>query len=316
MNPKPSQKKDLAEKKKRWMSPKARGRSRASSAVDYESKTRDLDPMRLYLKDIETIPLLTADEERRLAKRVAEGDSEARRKMIRSNLRLVISIAKRYTHLGLPLEDLVEEGNLGLMKAVQRYNYKRGYRFSTYASWWIRQAIIRALSNQGKTIRIPVYMSETITKWKKITEHLSQKLGRRPTPKEVAKAMDLGVDKVKEISEMASRPSSLDAPLSMDGSGQLLDLIEDQAASSPAEAIEEILKGERVDELLSLLDARERQILELHFGLKDGHNLTLEETAKRFGLTRERVRQIESAAIRKLRLFVALDEETTEHAGE
>ena len=266
------------------------------------------DPMELYLKEIESIPLLSPEEEVKLAGKVRKGDKSARRKMIRSNLRLVISIAKRYAHLGLPLSDLVEEGNLGLMKAVSKYNPDKGYRFSTYASWWIKQAIMRALSDQGKTIRVPVYMSETIARLKKVTESLSQRLGRRPTLREVAKVMKLPLPRIREIKEMAKRPASLDAFISEEGAGQLMDLIEDETVAAPSKGVDELMRHERVVELLEMLDKREAEILTLRFGLRDGTSHTLAETAKKFGLTRERVRQIESAAIRKLKLFIQLDE--------
>lgn len=266
------------------------------------------DPMELYLKEIESIPLLSPEEEVKLAGKVRKGDKSARRKMIRSNLRLVISIAKRYAHLGLPLSDLVEEGNLGLMKAVSKYNPDKGYRFSTYASWWIKQAIMRALSDQGKTIRVPVYMSEMIARLKKVTESLSQRLGRRPTLREVAKVMKLPLPRIREIKEMAKRPASLDAFISEEGTGQLMDLIEDETVAAPSKGVDELMRHERVVELLEMLDKREAEILSLRFGLRDGRSRTLAETAKKFGLTRERVRQIESAAIRKLKLFIQLDE--------
>ncbi len=266
------------------------------------------DPMELYLNEIESIPLLSPEEEVKLAGKVRKGDKSARRKMIRSNLRLVISIAKRYAHLGLPLSDLVEEGNLGLMKAVSKYNPDKGYRFSTYASWWIKQAIMRALSDQGKTIRVPVYMSEMIARLKKVTESLSQRLGRRPTLREVAKVMKLPLPRIREIKEMAKRPASLDAFISEEGTGQLMDLIEDETVAAPSKGVDELMRHERVVELLEMLDKREAEILSLRFGLRDGRSRTLAETAKKFGLTRERVRQIESAAIRKLKLFIQLDE--------
>ncbi len=266
------------------------------------------DPMRLYLKEIEAIPLLTPEEEVEFAGKVRKGDKAARRKMIRSNLRLVISIAKRYAHLGLPLSDLVEEGNLGLMKAVARYNPNKGYRFSTYASWWIKQSIMRALSDQGKTIRVPVYMSETIARLKKVTESLTQRFGRRPTIKELAKVMKLSLKRMREIMEMAARPTSLNAPISVEGTGQLMDLIEDESVSAPSKGVDELMRRERVVELLGMLDDREREVLTLRFGLKDGKSHTLAETAKKFDLTRERMRQIEASAIRKLKLFIQLDE--------
>jgi RNA polymerase sigma factor (sigma-70 family) len=228
--------------------------------------------------------------------------------MIRSNLRLVINIAKRYKYFGVSISDLIEEGNLGLMKAVSKFDPKKGYRFSTYASWWIKQYITRAIANQGKTIRIPVYMAEIITRWRKVTEQLAHKLGRTANIKEVAKKMNMSVSKVQQINEIASKASSLDAPIGEDGSGQFMDLIEDERMISPTDELAKVLRKERVDALLNLISDREREILNLRFGLKDGTSHTLGETAKRFGITRERVRQIENAAMKKLKLYLAAQE--------
>ena len=277
--------------------------------------TLDKTPMRIYLQQIEKIQLLTPEEEINLAKAIATDPAksrEAREKMIRSNLRLVISIAKRYTNLGLPFSDLVEEGNIGLMRAVDKFNYKKGYRFSTYASWWIKQAIMRALSNQGKTIRVPVYMFDTLSKWRKLRDSLVQKLSRLPTAKELADVMGLPVEKVKELERIASQPGSLNAPVSLDGSAEMMDLIEDDTIASPVQNVEDLFEGQRVDQLLSFVDERERQVLVLRFGLKGGEPHTLEETAKRFDVTRERVRQIEFAAIKKIRHILKLKEEKLE----
>ncbi len=280
-----------------------------------DEATLDKTPMRIYLQQIEKIPLLTPEEEIDLAKKInsdSPGAKEAREKMIRSNLRLVISIAKRYTNIGLPFSDLVEEGNIGLMRAVDKFNYKKGYRFSTYASWWIKQAIMRALSNQGKTIRVPVYMFDTISKWRKKKDSLVQQLSRIPTPKEIAEAMGIPVEKVKEIERIASQPGSLNAPVSLDGSAEIMDLVEDETTSSPVQGVEDLFEGERVDQLLNWVDDRERQVLILRFGLKGGEPHTLEDTAKQFGVTRERIRQIELAAIKKIRYVLKLKEKKLE----
>ena len=266
------------------------------------------DPIKLYLKEIKDIPLLTADEEKQLATRIKRGDGAARKKMIQSNLRLVINIARRYGHMGLPLLDLIEEGNLGLMKAVEKFDPKRGYRFSTYGSWWVKQYITRAIANQAKTIRVPVYMMETISRWKKIQERLTQKLGRKPRIGEVARAMRLPAKKVRELSEMISRTASLDAPIGEDESGSFMDLIEDEASASPVDEFSKILRHERVVSLMEKMNKREKEILSLRFGLEDGVTRTLSETAKRFGITRERVRQIENAAMKKLRAYLASQE--------
>jgi RNA polymerase primary sigma factor len=263
-----------------------------------------MDTIKLYLRAIKDIPLLTPEEERFLARKIRRGDTKARRKMIQSNLRLVINIAKRYSKLGVPMMDLIEEGNLGLIKAVKKYNPNKGYRFSTYAAWWIKQYITRAIANQGKTIRIPVYMTEIINRWKRITEQLSQKYGRKPKTKEVAKKMKLPMRKVREISEIATKISSLDAPIGDDGTGQFMDLIEDASSVSPIENVTDTLRRERVDKLLERMNEREKKILDLRFGLRDGTTHTLGETAKVFGITRERVRQIESAALEKLKTHI------------
>jgi RNA polymerase primary sigma factor len=267
-----------------------------------------MDIIRLYLKDIKDIPLLTAEREQELAKKIKKGNKEARAEMIRSNLRLVINIAKRYKYFGVSISDLIEEGNLGLMKAVSKFDPKKGYRFSTYASWWIKQYITRAIANQGKTVRIPVYMAEIITRWRKVTEQLAHKLGRSANIKEVAKKMKMSTSKVQQINEIASKASSLDAPIGEDGSGQFMDLIEDERMISPTDELAKVLRKERVDALLNLISDREREILNLRFGLKDGTSHTLGETAKRFGITRERVRQIENAAMKKLKLYLAAQE--------
>ncbi len=285
--------------------------------LSQSEQTLDRTAMKIYLTQIENIPLLTAELEISLAEKVQgknKAESEAaREQMIRSNLRLVISIAKRYSNMGLPFSDLVEEGNIGLMRAVEKFNPERGYRFSTYASWWIKQAIMRSLSNQGKTIRIPVYMYDIISKWRKVRDGLTQKFGRVPTRKEIAVVMEVPINKVKEIENIVGRPSSLNAPVSIDGSAELIDLIEDDAAHSPEVKMGEILKNERIRQLLLRLDDRERRILVLRFGLEDDEPKTLEQVAQEFGITRERVRQIEAASLKKVRLQLEQEEDSIEN---
>ncbi|MBU1888350.1 MAG: RNA polymerase sigma factor RpoD/SigA [Candidatus Omnitrophica bacterium] len=263
-----------------------------------------MDSIKLYLRAIKDIPLLTADQEKSLARKIKRGDKNARKKMIQSNLRLVINIAKRYSRLGVPIMDLIEEGNLGLIKAVKKFNPSRGYRFSTYGAWWIKQYITRAIANQGKTIRIPVYMTEIINRWKRDTERLTQKYGRKPKLKEIAKSMKLSLRRVREISEIATKISSLDAPIGDDGTGQFMDLIQDETSSSPMDNVTDVLRRERIDKLLDRMNEREKRILDLRFGLSDGTTHTLGETAKYFNITRERVRQIESATLEKLRAYI------------
>lgn len=264
-----------------------------------------MEAIRLYLKDIKNIPLLTADEEISLARKVQKGDAKARRHMIQSNLRLVISIAKRYSHFGVLMMDLIEEGNLGLIKAVTKYDPSMGYRFSTYASWWIKQYIIRAIANQSKTIRIPIYMTETVHHWNKVSEHLAQVLGRRPTLRDVAKQMKISLKKAREISQVISRTTSLNKPVGEDDTMELMDLIKDENAASPAEEVTLFLQHDHIASLLDKMDERQREILSLRFGLKDGVIRTLAETAKHFGLTRERVRQIENVAKQKLKVLIS-----------
>ncbi len=268
-----------------------------------------MDPIKLYLKEIKDIPLLTPEEEIKLARKVKRGDKAARKSMIQANLRLVINIAKRYSHFGVPLSDLIEEGNLGLMKAVTKFNPKRGYRFSTYAAWWIRQYITRAIANQGKVIRIPVYMAEMLARWKKLHEELCHKMGRSPTIVEVAKRMRIPIKKAKELNEIVAKTSSLDAPIGEDDTGAFMDLIEDENVPSPADELSVLLRKESVGNLLNMMGERERKILMLRFGLKGGASNTLSETAKHFGITRERVRQIENDCLRKLKAFIATQDE-------
>jgi len=270
---------------------------------EYEN-TADRSAMRIYLDQIEHIPLLTPDDEVNLSRQVQVGGKDgelARDRMIRSNLRLVIAIAKRYSNMGLPFSDLVEEGNIGLMRAVEKFDPERGYRFSTYSSWWIKQGIMRSLSNQGKTIRIPVYMYDIIAKWRKVRDGLTQRLGRVPTRNEIAKMMEVPVEKIKEIEQIVDRPSSLNAPVSIEGSAELIDLIEEDSTKNPDAILAEVLRSERVGVLLKHLDEREQKILTLRFGLGEGNSYTLEQVATEFDITRERVRQIEAAALKKIR---------------
>jgi RNA polymerase primary sigma factor len=271
-----------------------------------------MEAIKTYLKEIRHISLLTPKEEIVLSKRIRKGDEQARKKMIRANLRLVINIAKRYIYLGIPLLDLIEEGNLGLMKAVDKFNPRKGYRFSTYAAWWIKQGITRSISEQGKMIRVPVYMNELITKWRKTKEHLSQKLKRTPSDEEIAKKLRLPKDKMDQINFwLSSTTSSLEAPVGEDSESQVLDLVQDHAAVSPDARIEHLLDKERVNNLLGIMSERERKILDMRFGLADSKAHTLAEVAKKLGVSRERVRQIEEEALKKLRKFVEQHEKST-----
>ncbi len=267
-----------------------------------------MDNIRLYLKDIKNLSLLTGKEEVELAKKIKKGDNLARHKMIQSNLRLVINIAKKYSYLGVPMLDLIEEGNLGLMKAVEKYNYKRGYRFSTYAAWWIKQYITRAIANQGKTVRIPVYIIELLMRFKKVSGQLSHRFKRKPRFGEIAKRMKMPLKRVRQLSKMAHTVSSLNAPVDESGSTEFMDLIEDEKVSKEVSELSNFLLHERIKDLLHRMTPRERKILTLRFGLKDGIKHTLRETSEHFGITRERVRQIESVAMRKLREYMVEDE--------
>ncbi|GAB4269093.1 RNA polymerase sigma factor RpoD [Thermincola ferriacetica] len=259
------------------------------------------DPVRMYLKEIGRVPLLTAEEEVELAKRMETGDEEAKRRLAEANLRLVVSIAKRYVGRGLLFLDLIQEGNLGLIKAVEKFDYRKGYKFSTYATWWIRQAITRAIADQARTIRIPVHMVETINKLIRVSRQLLQELGREPTPEEIAAEMDIPVDRVREIMKIAQKPVSLETPIGEEEDSHLGDFIEDQDAPAPAEAASFILLREQLEEVLETLTPREEKVLRLRFGLDDGRSRTLEEVGQEFGVTRERIRQIEAKALRKLR---------------
>jgi len=258
------------------------------------------DPVRMYLREIGRVSLLTYEEEVALAKRVEKSDRKARERLINANLRLVVSIAKKYVNRGLTLLDLIEEGNIGLMRAVVKYDWKRGYKFSTYATWWIRQAITRAIADQARTIRIPVHMVETINKFNRISRKLMQELGREPTAEEVAFEMDVGTDKIREIIKVSQEPASLEAPVGEEEDSRLGDFIQDVSASPTDQATLALLK-DHIREMLSTLSPREAKVLEYRFGLEDGKQRTLEEVGREFGVTRERIRQIEAKAIRKLR---------------
>jgi len=259
------------------------------------------DPVRMYLKEIGRVPLLSAEEEVELAKRMEQGDEEAKKKLAEANLRLVVSIAKRYVGRGMLFLDLIQEGNLGLIKAVEKFDYGKGFKFSTYATWWIRQAITRAIADQARTIRIPVHMVETINKLIRVSRQLLQELGRDPTPEEIAAAMEIPVERVREIQKVAQEPVSLETPIGEEEDSHLGDFIEDEDAPAPAEAASYILLKEQLESVLDTLTTREEKVLRLRFGLDDGRSRTLEEVGQEFGVTRERIRQIEAKALRKLR---------------
>jgi RNA polymerase primary sigma factor len=259
------------------------------------------DPVRMYLKEIGKVPLLTADEEIELAKRMEEGDEEAKKRLCEANLRLVVSIAKRYVGRGMLLLDLIQEGNLGLIKAVDKFDYTKGYKFSTYATWWIRQAITRSIADQARTIRIPVHMVETINKLIRVSRQLLQELGREPSPEEIADEMGISVDKVREIQKVAQEPVSLETPIGEEEDSHLGDFIPDEDVPQPVEAAAFSLLKEQLNEVLDTLTDREQKVLKLRFGLDDGRARTLEEVGKEFDVTRERIRQIEAKALRKLR---------------
>ena len=259
------------------------------------------DPVRMYLKEIGNVPLLTSDEEVELAKRVEQGDEEAKKKLTEANLRLVVSIAKKYVGRGMPFLDLIQEGNMGLMKAVDKFDYTKGYKFSTYATWWIRQAITRGIADTGRTIRVPVHMVETINKTLRMTRTLLQELGREPTPEEVAERLNVPVSRVREVLKISRDPVSLDTPIGEEDDSHLGDFIEDDTALSPADSAAFSMLREELSTALESLTERERQVVRLRFGLEDGRARTLEEVGKEFNVTRERIRQIEAKALRKLR---------------
>ncbi len=262
------------------------------------------DPVRMYLREIGRIPLLTADQEIELARSIEMGGSDgaiAKRKLVQANLRLVVSIAKKYVGRGMLFLDLIQEGNLGLIRAAEKFDYERGYKFSTYATWWIRQAITRAIADQARTIRIPVHMVETINKLKKITRKLAQDKGRKPTEEEIAESMEISVSKLREIVKVAQEPISLETPIGKEEDSKLGDFIEDKEAETPASSVTQELLREDIIEVMAGLSPRERDVLRLRFGLDDGRTRTLEEVGQLFGVTRERIRQIEAKALRKLR---------------
>ena len=259
------------------------------------------DPVRMYLREIGKIPLLSFDEELELAKRVINGDEEAKQKLAESNLRLVVSIAKKYVGRGMLFLDLIQEGNMGLIKAVEKFDYTKGYKFSTYATWWITQAITRAIADQARTIRIPVHMVETINKLVRVSRQLLQELGREPSPEEIAEAMDIPVERVREIQKISQEPVSLETPIGEEEDSHLGDFIQDDNVPVPAEAAASTLLKEQLVEVLGTLTEREQKVLRLRFGMDDGRARTLEEVGKEFNVTRERIRQIEAKALRKLR---------------
>ncbi|MBQ2565410.1 MAG: RNA polymerase sigma factor RpoD [Oscillospiraceae bacterium] len=268
---------------------------------DFADQLSTDDPVRMYLKEIGKVPLLTAEEEQDLAKRMTEGDEEARKKLTEANLRLVVSIAKRYVGRGMLFLDLIQEGNLGLIRAVEKFDYTKGYKFSTYATWWIRQAITRAIADQARTIRIPVHMVETINKVIRVSRQLLQELGHDPSAEEIAQAMDLPPEKVREILKVAQEPVSLETPIGEEEDSHLGDFIPDEEASAPSEVASLSLLREQLFDVMDTLTPREKKVLELRFGLTDGRTRTLEEVGREFGVTRERIRQIEAKALRKLR---------------
>lgn len=270
-------------------------------ALTHSSYAMSDDPVHLYLKEIGNYPLLSMADEVELAKKIEEGDENARQMLAESNLRLVVSIAKRYVGRGLSFLDLIQEGNLGLIKAVEKFDYKKGYKFSTYATWWIRQAITRSIADQSRTIRIPVHMSEVINKTYRVSRNLLQDLGREPTEQELAQAMDLPLDKVREILKVSADPISLDTPIGEEDDSHLGDFISDDTLMGPEEAASYSILKDQITKLLDTLTEREQRVLILRFGLKDGRSRTLEEVGKEFNVTRERIRQIEAKALRKLR---------------
>jgi RNA polymerase primary sigma factor len=271
--------------------------------LDLSIKTTSSDSVRSYLREIGKVRLLTAEEEVSLAKRIEHQDMDAKRALTEANLRLVVSIARRYTGRGMLFLDLIQEGNLGLIRAVEKFDYRRGFKFSTYATWWIRQAISRALADQARTIRLPVHVVETLHRLIRVERDLTRRIGREPTPEETATEMDITVARVREIKKVAQETMSLHQPVGDEGEAQLGDFIEDKDATSPVEDVSEIVQGEELARVLKLLTSRERRILELRFGLKGDHPLTLAEVGLKFGVTRERIRQIEAKTLKKLKAY-------------
>jgi len=264
-----------------------------------------MENIKAYIKEVRKIPLLTAEQEIELSRKARRGNKKARDKMIRSNLRLVINIAKRYMHLGIPLMDLIEEGNVGLMKAVERFNPQKGFRFSTYGAWWIKQSITRSIFDQSRTVRIPVYINEMLSKYKKANEHLMGRLKRVPTDTELAKAMNVSADKISRIRGYLARNASLDMPISEEGGNEIIDLIEDKTAAPPGAQMDALLVRERLDGLMEAVSEREQKVLNLRFGIPNGKQHTLAQVAKKLRISRERVRQIEENALKKLKKFFA-----------
>ena len=268
----------------------------------YEQALSDIgDPVKMYLKDIGRVPLLSADDEIELARKMQEGDEEAKKKLSEANLRLVVSIAKRYVGRGMLFLDLIQEGNLGLMKAVEKFDYQKGFKFSTYATWWIRQAITRAIADQARTIRIPVHMVETINKLTRVSRLLTQRYGREPTPAEIAKEMNISEERVREIQKIAQDPVSLETPIGEEEDSHLGDFIEDETTTTPSDSVSTTMLKETLLSVLNSLTPREEKVLRLRYGVDDGRPRTLEEVGKEFNVTRERIRQIEAKALRKLR---------------
>ena len=289
--------KGMGEKDEKFHSPK----ERLDLEVELAKQLELDDPVKMYLKEIGQIKLLSANQEVELAKRIQKGDHEAKKKLVESNLRLVVSIAKRYVGRGMLFLDLIQEGNMGLIRAVEKFDYKKGYKFSTYATWWIRQAITRAIADQARTIRVPVHMVETINKLIRVSRHLLQELGREPTVKEIAENMEITEDKVREILKTAQEPVSLETPIGKEEDSHLGDFIEDKDSPAPPKIATHTLLKEQLNDVLETLTYREKRVLELRFGISAGHPHTLEEVGKEFGVTRERIRQIEAKALRKLR---------------
>jgi RNA polymerase primary sigma factor len=294
---------DIVEPETPAVEPESAGEPDPGAKLDLSVKSPSSDPVRMYFREMGKVSLLTAEQEVSLARRIERGDAEAKRKLIEANLRLVVSIAKRHVGRGMPLLDLIQEGNLGLIRAVEKFDYRRGFKFSTYATWWIRQAITRALADQARTIRIPVHMVETINKLIRVQRQLLQDIGREPTPEEIATEMGITPDKVREIRKISQEPASLHMPVGDEGDALLGDFIEDTESASPADEVGEIVQHEELSGVLDMLTHREREVLELRFGLKGEHPRTLEEVGQKFGVTRERIRQIEAKTLAKLKSY-------------